>query len=583
MPAIPRVPAGSVAGPPGPANFRPQADTRGTEALVQLGQELQGAALKSSQRELREARFDSALRVKEEKARRNQALRQALFGANEEYFALQNSFVENEDPLSMVDQTTKQVSVIATKFGKMITHPPDKDLFNLRTQAAGQDLISKSRTISIQKMKISGLAQGEALADTFKEEVARNPGASDEALRDGIRVYSEFNQGMREAGLIDQVEEGQLNEKFDTEIGLLAQEQDAQLVLESGKTFLLQQHIARINADVYPVPPEDRPGLIESVIKKFSVRQAQADKAGKAARVAQDLKFRIAMDVEDFDALSTIMGRRVDPNESMIGVMQEAFQKGIIIKPETVNAIEAEVETNQSFIVDEIEAEVTAQIIQTTTVAEIDDIIEDLVARDTIEDFSNAKDGPAARKALIIQASAKKDKLIKEIKDGTTGGSKIIAQQVKLAEQALEAKKEVGIFGAFGTRETNEKIKTYKRLLNLRVNQGEKPFAVLAELLTEFERDTFDVAKGFQKGGEVKGIPFDIRFRVLIGSAPQTENLFDDQELEELIRLRTAFIAEVSQTINTGLAKQAEEEADAAAKKEKEENSLINKFKKLLP
>ena len=127
-----------------------------------------------------------------------------------------------------------------------------------------------------------------------------------------------------------------------------------------------------------------------------------------------------------------------------------------------------------------------------------------------------------------------------------------------------------------------KKIKQFKRILLLMVQQGEKPFDALAQIEKEFLKDPFKASTSPLSELE-SNLPFVPRIRVLQSQAPLTESDLDDQELDELLRFRNNFIKETEGLIRVGedeAAKKAEEER---LKKEKEEGGILNQLKKLIP
>ncbi len=581
---LPRINPRGIQGPPGPIGLRVPAINEIAEAVGQFGQTLTSAARKLSADELREVRFEAALQAKEDRATRSSLLRRSLFNLRDQAFEIESGFLDDLAPETLAKRANKSLVDASNNFGSQIENQEDREQYNLQAQALVNSLTTSARVIGIRKMRDKGLADGLELSNETLTRFAADPSISDDEFAGGVDAYHQFNTQLEEAGLIDKTERQKLNAVFDDKLGGVVQQQDETLAVESGSHFRMLQHLIRVQNGFYKIAPENVPSVIEAAIARQSkFLNALEIKEGKRA-TAREKEFQIALDLQDTGKASELLGRPVLEIEfqiNMKGMALEAFHKGIIKEPSTVNAIEAEEEEAFDFSIDTNKATITEGILKATTVAEIDTIIEELISPQAKLIFGQSKNGPEARRELLKEAAAKKDKFVTE---GASDDDESLKKEIQLAESALNAKRETGIFGAFGTKATNEKIALMKRLLHLKVKQGQRPFDALADLEKHFAKTPAKVAA---EGGTIQEIfariPFDARVDLLLQSAPLTESDYDDEELKELIRFRHQFI-EKTQTF-IGIAEQERLDLEEKARKEKEaeENSFFNQLKKLIP
>lgn len=583
---LPRINARGLAAPPGGAGLRVPADDQVAQAGAQLGQTLGNAAVRLSQNELRNARFEAQLAEKEDRATRNTVMRRSLFGLKEEAFKIKEGFIDDQEPETLAKRANKSLTDAATSFGSKITNEQDREQFQLQAQVLTQSLTTDARTIGISKMRDQGLAEGLVLGDEILNRFSTNPSISDEDFAAGIDSYNDFNKKLEDAGLISKVERQKLNSQFDDKLGGIVQAQDETLAVESGSHALMLQHLLRVQNGFYRIAPEDVPVVIEQAIARQSTHLSNLEiKEGKRA-TAREKAFNIAIDLRDAETASGIIGRPVSQEEletNMKGLVLEAFRKGIVKEPATVNAIEQEAVDREAGFLDTDKAEFTELLIKATSVKEVDDLIDELIAPEMKAAWNRVEGGADARRELIKEAASKKDKLIADVRAGRSDSNEILKKEIQLAEASLNAKKETGIFGAFGTKETNEKIATMKRLLHLKVKQGQKPFDALADLEKQFDKTPGKASTELLEGGSLdEAIPFTARQRFLTQSAPLTENQFDDQELKELIRFRDGFIKKTKSFVAIGQDQAAEEAEKARKEQEQRDSSILDSLKKLI-
>lgn len=577
---LPRISPTGIAGPPAQEGLRVPAFTQVAEAGAQLGQALQTAGRRLSADELRNVRFEAALRNREEKANRNSVLRKSLFGLKDKAFGIQQEFLEDEEPWTLATRTQKSLQEASAGFASGITHEGDRDQFNLQAQALTNSLTSSARQIGIQKQRVQGLAEGQELANDILTRFAADPSIDDSDFAGGVDSFHQFNKGLEDAFLINKAERQKLNAQFDDRLGGIVQQQDETLAVESGSHGQMLQHLIRVQGGFYRIAPEDVPTVIEQAIARQSkFLNAQELAEGKAV-TAREKQFSIALDLQDAATASKILGRPVLPIEfdtNMKGLALEAFRKGIINEPATVNAAESEIAELDAALLDVDKAQFTELLLKATTVREVDELIDELIAPEMKVTWNQVKGGPAGRRELLKEAAALKDKFITEGEDFDATTKK----EIQLAEASLNAKRETGVFGAFGTKATNEKIALMKRLLHLKVKQGQRPFDALADLEKQFPKTPGKAAAKALAEDRVDPdtIPFDARVRLLNESSLLTENQFDDQELKELIRFRDGFIKKTQAFVTMG-----QQETNARLEKERiareeNENSLSNKLK----
>lgn len=574
---LPKI-SGQRGTPAGPGERQVAPITAVSDAVGQLGEELGATARKLSAQELRNARFDAALRAREDKAHRNAALRGSLFGLREDANAIQESFQDDPEPFSMAKRTKSTLDKAVAHRSNAITNEEDKQKFALQAQALSQGLVNSARTIGIQKQRDLGLADGLALQDEVLSKFSADPSIDDSEFAGGVDVIHQHYTDLEKAGVITKVERQRSNDAFDDKLGGIVQQQDETLAVESGSHFLMLKHLLRVQNGFYKLAPETIPTVMEQAIKRQSTfLHNQELKEAKRATL-NEKRFSIALDLGDKEAASELLGRPVTAAEmehNLVGLVQEGFRSGLVNDPAVVNAAEQEVVDNNHEILDVDKAKFTELLIKTTRTSEVDNLIEELIDPSMVRAWNMIEGGAAARRELLKEAAARKDKLIASAKSGDTASDQILKKEIQLAEKSLDAKKESGTFGAFGTKATNEKIAFMKRILHLRVQQGEKPFAALKAIEDQFDKSPAKASVG-GVGEIAERIPFGARQSFLSKTAALTANEFDDQELKELVNFRNKFINKTKQFVQVA----EDEEAALIEKEDKrrrdEENSFFN-------